>query len=63
MATMAEPITYPREAVVTIKQVAAALGVSVRNVERMDLPTVYLGARTKRYVWDQILDTLAARAK
>jgi hypothetical protein len=63
MATMAEPITYPREAVVTIKQVAAALGVSVRNVERMDLPTVYLGARTKRYVWDQILETLAARAR
>jgi hypothetical protein len=63
MTTMAEPVVYPREAVVTIKQVAAALGVSARQVERMDLPTVYLGERTKRYVWAQILDTLAARAK
>jgi hypothetical protein len=63
MAMMSEPITYPREAVVTIKQVAAALGVSTRHVERMDLPTVYLGARTRRYVWNQILETLAARAK
>jgi hypothetical protein len=62
MATMSEPITYPRDAVVTIDEVAAALRVSVRTVERMDLPTVYCGRKTRRYMWSQILDTLAERA-
>jgi hypothetical protein len=49
--------------VVTIEQVAAAIGVSVRQVERMDLPTVYCGRRTRRYVWGQILDALTERAQ
>jgi hypothetical protein len=63
MSAMAEPITYSRDAVVTIEQVAAAIGVSVRQVERMDLPTVYCGRRTRRYVWGQILDALTERAQ
>lgn len=54
--------TYARDAVLTIDEVAKGLGVSVRTVERMDLPTIYLGKRTKRFLWGQILDTLAARA-
>jgi hypothetical protein len=57
------PITYPRDAVVTIEEVAAALRVSIRTVERMDLPTVYCGRRTRRYLWGKILDTLAERAQ
>ena len=60
---MSEPITYPRDAVVTINQVAAAIGVSVRTVERMDLPTIYCGRKTRRYLWGRILDTLAGRAQ
>jgi hypothetical protein len=63
MATMSEPITYPRDAVVTIDEVAAALRVSVRTVERMDLPTVYCGRKTRRYVWGQLLDAFVERAE
>jgi hypothetical protein len=55
-------VTYPREAVLTIEHVAAGLGVSVPIAEKADLPTVYVGARLKRYVWGQILDTLMERA-
>lgn len=56
------PVSYPRETVLTKAEVAAALRVSERSVDRMDLPTVYLGHRTVRYVWGQVLDTLAERA-
>jgi hypothetical protein len=62
MAGVTPPVTYPREAVLDIEQLAAGLGVSVRTIERMDLPTVILGARTKRFIWGQILDVLAERA-
>jgi hypothetical protein len=58
-----QPIVYPRDAVVTIHEVAAALRVSVRTVERMDLPTVYCGRKTRRYMWGQLLDVLAERAQ
>jgi hypothetical protein len=58
----AEPVAHSRESVLTIKEVAAALRVSVRTVERSDLPTVYLGGRTRRYVWGQVLDVLTSRA-
>lgn len=61
VTTMAEPITYSRDAVVTIDEVAAALRVSIPTVRRMDLPTVYCG-RQPRYVWGQILDVLTERA-
>ncbi len=55
-------VTFPREAVLTIEQVAAGLGVSTRTVERADLPTIYLGTRTRRFLWGQVLDALAERA-
>lgn len=60
---VAPPVTFPREAVLDINQLAAALGVSVRSAERLDLPTVYVGPRLKRWVWGQVLDTLAERAE
>ena len=68
MATsMAEPIpvpvTYPRDAVVTVEQVAAALQVSVKTVQRMDLPMIPVSRRTVRYLWGQVLDLLAERAQ
>ncbi len=54
--------SYSRDSVLTIQELAAALKVSVRTIERSDLPTVYLGSRTRRFVWGQILDVLASRA-
>lgn len=51
--------------VLTIDQLAKRLQVSVRTVERMDLPTVYCGRgklRARRYVWGQIVRTLEERA-
>jgi hypothetical protein len=62
LATMSEPITFPRDAVVTIAEAAAALRVSVRQVQRMDLPTIYIG-RSPRFLWSQVLDVLAERAQ
>ena len=59
---MTTPITYPRDALLTIEEMAAVLRVSVRTVERMDLPTVYCGPKNRRYLYGQILDTLAERA-
>lgn len=61
--TPAAPITYPRDAIVTVEQVAAALQVSVKTVDRMDLPTVYIGRRMRRYLWGKVLDVLAERAQ
>ena len=57
------PATFPRDAVLTIEQVAAGLGVSTRTVERLDLPTWYLGRRTRRYLWGTVLDCLDHRSK
>lgn len=51
-----------RDAVLTIDQLALALQTTVRQVERSDLPTVYLGKRQRRFLYGQVLDTLAGRA-
>jgi hypothetical protein len=58
---MTEPIAYSRNAVVTQAEVAAALRVSVRGIQRLDLPTVYVGRRA-RYIWGQVLDHLSEQA-
>jgi hypothetical protein len=55
-------ISYPREAVLDLEQLAAGLGVSVASAEKFDLPTVYLAPRIRRFVWGQVLDTLMGRA-
>lgn len=52
---------YPREAVLTIQQVADALQLSCRTVERLDIPCAYLGSRTRRYIWGSVLDFLKKR--
>lgn len=54
-------VTYPRDAIVETKHVAAALHVSEAIVATMDLPTFGAGKRP-RYLWGQVLDTLAERA-
>lgn len=55
-------VTYPREAVLDAEQLGAALGVSASTVERMDLPFFRAGNRV-RYLYGQVLDVLAERAK
>ncbi|MHB1097823.1 MAG: hypothetical protein ACYC3F_16820 [Gemmatimonadaceae bacterium] len=55
-------ITYSREAILTAEEMAAVLKISVRQLDRQDLPCVYLGNRTRRYVYGQVLDALMERA-
>jgi hypothetical protein len=59
---MTDRTSYSRDDVLTPRELATALGVSVRTIERMDLPTVYIGHRTKRFVYGQVLDVLKERA-
>jgi len=54
---------YERDEVLTIEQLAEALSVSIRTIERSDLPTIYFGKRTRRYIYGQVLDVLAKRAQ
>lgn len=57
--------TWAPDDVLTPEQLAERLQLSVRTVERMDLPTVYCGrgrVRVRRYVWGQIVRTLEERA-
>ena len=57
------PIVAPAATAVLDKaQLAAALGISARQVERLDLPCVYLGTKTPRWVWGQVLEILKERA-
>jgi hypothetical protein len=51
-----------RDAVLNKEQLALALGVTVRDVERADLPTCYVTPRKPRYIYGQVLDALAERA-
>ena len=60
-AELLEPVVYDRDAVLTIEQVARGLSISVRSVERADLPTFYVG-RLRRYLWGKVLDTIEGRS-
>lgn len=53
---------FPETAVLDKAQVCEALGISERQLERLDLPAVYLGDRTPRYIWRQVLAVLEDRA-
>lgn len=54
---------FPREAVLGIKHVAAALGISSRMVERRGYKCFYIGERTRRYLWGSVLDECAEMMK
>ena len=56
-------VLYPPEAVLDVDHVAAALGVSPRTVERLDLPCIYLGAHIRRFLWSEVLAALRARGR
>jgi hypothetical protein len=47
--------------VLTTEQVAEWLQVSVRFVERLDIPPVFLGTRTKRFLGKDVLAYLDTR--
>jgi hypothetical protein len=54
--------TPPETAMLTREQVAAWLQIGVTAVDRLDLPTIQLGAHTIRYSVRQVLDHLERRA-
>ena len=56
------PAVPALDAVLTIEQLAEALQTSTRQIEKSDLPTVYLGKRQRRYIYGQVLDALRSRA-
>lgn len=55
-------VSYPPEAVLEIQHVAEWLRVGVRTVERLDIPCVFLGTRTRRYLAKDVLTYLATRS-
>jgi hypothetical protein len=55
------PRAYPPEAVLTIEQLADWLQMGKRSVERLDLPCIYLGTRTRRYLAKHVLEYLDRR--
>jgi hypothetical protein len=58
-----EVVTFPRDAVLTIEQVAVGLQLAVSRVEKMGIKTIYCGKQKRRYLWGQVLDQLAERAQ
>lgn len=55
-------IGYAANTVLSIEQVAAWLGVGVRTVERMDIPCVMIGPRTKRFLAQHVVAFLDKKA-
>lgn len=54
-------IAHAPEAILDIEQVAEWLQVSVRTVERLDIPPVFLGTRTKRFLGRDVLNYMEQR--
>ena len=46
--------------ILTKKEVAERLKVSVRKVEDLHLPTLRLGSRCNRYIWSEVVKHLQA---
>lgn len=60
---MTPVVSYPEDTVLTARQVAEALQISKRTLDKMDyLPTIYLGKRSRRYRWGSVLRVLEERA-
>lgn len=54
-------VSYPPEAVLNIRQLADWLQVGESTVERLDIPSVFLGTRTKRWIGKDVLAYLEER--
>lgn len=59
--TEKEYVSYPPEAVLDIEQVAEWLQISKRAAERLDIPHLYLGTRTRRFLGSTVLEYLKKR--
>lgn len=55
-------ISYQPESVLTIEQVADWLQISKRAAERLHIPCVYLGTRTRRFIGKDVLAFLESKA-
>jgi hypothetical protein len=51
-------VQYIETAVLDSKQICAALGVSMATLNRLNLPTIYLGERSRRWIWGDVLNAL-----
>jgi hypothetical protein len=60
--TVARVTAYPRDAVLTVEEVAAWLAVSERQVQRLPLKRIHVGERTTRYLAQHVYEWLEARA-
>jgi hypothetical protein len=49
------------EAILTANEVAARLKIKPRQVQRLGIPCINLGRKTKRYVWADVLKVLEDR--
>lgn len=58
---MKTAVAHPPEAILSIEQVAEWLQVSTRTVERLDIPPVFLGTRTKRFLGRDVLAYMEQR--
>ena len=56
------PVSYDRNTVLLISEVADALRCSEKTVMRAGFPVAYVTDQTPRYVWGQIIDELMRRA-
>jgi hypothetical protein len=56
------PEPPPREAVLTLEQLAAWLQISPDAAANLNLPSFPVGKRGRRYIAGQVLDKLAERA-
>ncbi len=52
---------FPETAILELAHVAAWLGISQRQVERLDIPFALLGKRTKRYLARDVIEYLEKR--
>jgi hypothetical protein len=55
-------VSYPRDTVLLIGEVADALRVSEKTIQRARFPVAYVTDQTPRYVWGQVIDELMRRA-
>jgi hypothetical protein len=51
-------VAHPPEAVLDIEQVAEWLQISKRHAEKLHIPCLYLGTRTRRYLGKTVLEYL-----
>lgn len=54
---------YSRETVMNAEQCAEWLGVSVDTLERCNVPSAFLGSRTRLYIVGEVVDFLSRQMR